>query len=72
MLSVGLQGPLKEIELKACAQDKNYQTLIITPPVLLQCPLPHLEQPVLLLPTPTKKGMWLTPHHTPNQPASVS
>ena len=34
-ISVGLQVPFKEIELKASGQDKNYQTLIIAPPVQL-------------------------------------
>ena len=33
--NVGLQGPFKEIELKASGQDKNYQTLTISPPVSL-------------------------------------
>ena len=35
MAKIGLQGLFKEIELKASGQDKNYQTLIITPPVSL-------------------------------------
>ena len=30
---VGYRGPFKEIERKASGQGKNYQTLIITPPV---------------------------------------
>lgn len=32
---VGLQGPIKEIQLKASVHDKNYQTFIIAPPILL-------------------------------------
>ena len=31
LLHLGLQGPFKENELKASGQDKNDQTLIITP-----------------------------------------
>lgn len=34
-LCVGLQGPFKEIKLKASGQDKNYHTLIITLPTSL-------------------------------------
>ena len=33
--NVGLQALFKEIEAKASGQDKNYQTFIITPPILL-------------------------------------
>ena len=75
---VGLQAPFKEIELKAFGQDKNDQTRIIAPPISMKCPLPDLEQPGLLLPAPTRKGMWPTPYPTPtealytrNQPAST-
>jgi len=33
--SVGPQVPFREIELKASGRDKNYQTLIISPPLSL-------------------------------------
>ena len=42
----------EKIELKASGQEKNYQTLIISPPIWLQSPFTHPEQPGLLLPTP--------------------
>lgn len=35
VMYVGLQGPFKELELKASGQDKNDQTRIITPPISL-------------------------------------
>ena len=50
--NVGLQGLFKETELRASGQDKNYQTLIMAPPVSTECSLSHLEQPGLLLPAP--------------------
>ena len=62
MECVGLHGLFKDIELEATGQDKNYQTLIITPSVV---PPPLPEQLGLLLPAPTRKGMWPTPYPAP-------
>ena len=65
---MGLQGPFKEIEIKASGQDKNYQTLTIAPPISLSCPLPHLELPGLLLPAPYQEPYVATPHPAPIGP----
>lgn len=76
---VGLQGLSKEIKLKASSQDKNDQNWSHCKCYKVPEPPPLLEQPVLLLPAPTRKGLWPTSHPTPTgalnapkHPANVS
>ena len=62
---VGLQGPFKEIELKASGQDKNHQSLSLSHPSHCLPPSPTLSNLAYSFLPPTRKGMWPTPHPTP-------